>query len=53
MCSFCKSVEVQGRWCQVEEAVAALRFFEINMLPSVTHGVCSSCYQRAMALLGD
>lgn len=53
MCSFCKSVEAQGRWRHVEEAIAALRLFERDVLPSITHSVCPSCYQRALTLLED
>jgi hypothetical protein len=53
MCSFCKSVEFDGRWCQVEEVVVALRLFERDVQPSITHGLCPPCYRRALAFLED
>ncbi len=46
MCGWCKSVEVAGRWVEVEEAVAALGLFERLYLPRVTHGMCPPCYER-------
>ena len=51
MCSWCKGVEVEGRWCEVEEAVAALRLFERDALPAITHGVCPPCQRGIEALL--
>jgi len=47
MCGWCKSVDVAGRWCEVEDAVAAMRLFEHDLLPPVTHGMCPRCYERA------
>lgn len=46
MCGWCKRVDVAGRWCEVEEAVAALNLFERDRLPLVTHGMCPLCYRR-------
>jgi hypothetical protein len=46
MCSWCKTVEVEGGWCEVEDALGVLRLFERETLPNVTHGICSSCRQR-------
>lgn len=51
MCSWCKVVEVDGRWCSVEEAVAALRLFERAHLPAITHTMCPACYARMHALV--
>jgi hypothetical protein len=46
MCGWCKSVDVSGRWCEVEDAVAELRLLERDLLPRVTHGICVRCYER-------
>ncbi|MBM3820010.1 MAG: hypothetical protein FJW14_13470 [Acidimicrobiia bacterium] len=46
MCGWCKSVDVAGRWCEVEDAVAEMRMFERGCLPPVTHGICPQCKER-------
>ncbi|MDQ2669268.1 MAG: hypothetical protein M3Y31_01410 [Gemmatimonadota bacterium] len=51
MCSWCKAVDADGRWCEVEEAVAHLRLFERERLPDITHGICPPCEARIEALL--
>jgi hypothetical protein len=44
MCSWCKKINVEGTWMEVEEAVRHLRLFESTSLPMLTHGVCETCY---------
>lgn len=51
MCSWCKAVDVGGRWCEVEQAVVVLRLFERELPPPITHGVCPPCQRRMEALL--
>jgi hypothetical protein len=51
MCSFCKHVKVDDDWREVEDAVVALRLFERELLPMISHGVCPSCLQRALAVI--
>jgi hypothetical protein len=51
MCSFCKQVKVEAGWCEVEDAVVALRLFERDLLPVISHGVCPACLQKTLALL--
>jgi hypothetical protein len=51
MCGWCKAVEVAGRWLDVAEAVVALRLFERDTMPGMTHGICPPCYDRAEAEL--
>lgn len=51
MCSWCKAVDVEGRWCEVEQAVIALRLFEREVVPAITHGVCPVCHRRIEAML--
>jgi hypothetical protein len=50
MCSFCKRVEAHERWCEVEDAVTALRLFDCDSLPTLSHVTCPDCYRRAAAL---
>jgi hypothetical protein len=51
MCGWCKDVEVAGRWHDVADAVVALRLFEREVVPGITHGICPPCYERAEALV--
>ncbi|MGD0485189.1 MAG: hypothetical protein ABSB58_11160 [Gemmatimonadales bacterium] len=46
MCSWCKSVDVDGRWYSVEDAVAHLGLFDQSILPALTHGICDACFER-------
>lgn len=46
MCSWCKAVEVAGEWRELEDAVVALRLFEREALPMLTHGICAPCRER-------
>lgn len=46
MCSWCKRIDVNGHWVDVEEAVTALGLFDRPRLPQVTHGICDDCYAR-------
>lgn len=52
VCGWCKSVDVEGRWCEVEDAVRVLRLFDQDLLPPVTHGMCPSCHERLMRKYG-
>jgi hypothetical protein len=46
MCSWCKRVDIDGaRWGEIEEAVTALRLFERETLPPLTHGMCEACFK--------
>jgi hypothetical protein len=51
MCGWCKSVDVEGRWCEVEDALLAMRLFEQDRVPAVTHGICPSCSEQMHQLL--
>lgn len=51
MCGWCKTVDVKGRWREVEDALVATRFFEQDLVPEVTHGICPSCTERMRQLL--
>jgi hypothetical protein len=44
ICSWCKQVEVDGRWMEVEVAVRRLSLFDTGPLPHLTHGMCPTCF---------
>ncbi len=46
MCSWCKRVEADGRWLEVEEALALLGAMAGDEPPRITHGICPSCYDE-------
>lgn len=52
MCGWCKLVDVEGEWREVEAAVAALGLFDREAMPTITHGICPSCSRRMEELLG-
>ena len=52
MCSWCKRVDVEGAWSDVEAAVQRLRLFELTSLPQITHGICEPCLGGMLELLG-
>jgi len=52
MCAWCKRVNVDGEWFEVEEAVRRLDLFGAQELPMISHGICASCkatFTEAMA----
>jgi hypothetical protein len=49
-CAWCKRVHVGGEWLEIEHALATLGIFELEPLPTVTHGICDEC-QGAMHLV--
>jgi hypothetical protein len=50
-CSWCKAVEVDGRWLEVEDAIVALGLFSRERVPTITHGICPACYERIRRVL--
>jgi hypothetical protein len=54
MCSWCNKIETgNGKWEEVEEAIESLGLFELETLPTISHGMCDSCYQTASLMLKD
>ena len=52
ICSMCKKIAIsETGWAEVEIAVQEMKFFEREVLPQITHGVCQPCYYIAMAEL--
>lgn len=46
ICSWCKLVEVESGWLEVEEAIDKLGLFDEPVLPRISHGCCSPCFER-------
>lgn len=47
MCSWCKKVKISDAlWHEIEEAIVALKIFEREMLPKISHGMCGSCFDH-------
>lgn len=51
ICSFCKKVNINDKWIITELAVKELKLFEDEKMPNLTHGLCTQCYEDAMAQL--
>jgi hypothetical protein len=51
ICSWCKQVDVRGRWLEVEDAVRELALFDAPAA-DLTHGMCEACAERFAAAQG-
>jgi len=51
MCSWCKQLDLQGRWVEVEVLTSEQRLFERDVLPALTHGMCPSCHAHMTSIL--
>jgi len=49
MCAWCKRIVVEDTYTEVEEAVQRLKLFNRPALPTVTHGICDTCYRKVTA----
>jgi len=48
ICSWCKRVKLSDDdWREVEEAIESLRLFDDSVLPRLSHGMCSECFENA------
>jgi hypothetical protein len=45
ICSWCKRVQVNQKWLEVEKAVRELGLFADEPLPRMSHGICPQCLQ--------
>ena len=43
VCSWCKRVQAEGEWLEVELAVERLELFNRKRLPQISHGICDDC----------
>lgn len=48
VCSWCKRVNVEVEWLEVEQALQRLRLFHHTVLPQVSHGVCPRCAEALL-----
>ncbi len=48
MCSWCKKVDTNGIWLEVEQAIKELDLFGSDALPGITHGICEACNEMIM-----
>ena len=48
MCSFCKRVDCDENWLEVESAIALFRSLEQANPPLISHGACPDCFDRMM-----
>ncbi len=51
VCGWCKQVDADGQWLEVEEAMVVLQLLERVVLPRITHGICPACHDRMLATL--
>jgi len=50
MCSVCKAVALdEGEWVPLEKAIELLHIFSAPRQPHVSHGMCPTCYEEALA----
>ena len=48
MCSWCKKIDVEGAWLEIDEGIAQMRLFDHVRVPRITHGICESCLAMMM-----
>jgi hypothetical protein len=53
VCGWCKRVSVLDGWLELEDAVAQLRLFDVDLLPELSHGLCPDCSARVNAALAE
>lgn len=51
VCSWCKKVDMDGVWEELEVAVPRLHLLEAGPLPTLTHGICEECLERMEAVV--
>src|SRR3954468_5126079 len=51
VCSWCKRIEVNGRWAEIEDALTELAIFNRHV-PDLAHGMCEDCSEWFTARRG-
>lgn len=46
VCGWCKKVDVEGSWVELDEAVDSQPLLHCFPLPRMTHGICEPCFLR-------
>jgi len=50
ICSVCKKIAVSdSEWQETDMAINTLQLFDYEQLPELSHGLCQSCYNEAIA----
>ncbi len=50
ICSLCKKINIPPeKWAEIEEWLVESQLFYAETLPQLSHGLCSQCYETAMA----
>lgn len=53
ICSWCKKMDAEGEWCELDEAARRLSLFERGDLPLLSHGMCPDCHASITAMLDE
>lgn len=54
ICGWCKRVQIDGGWAEVEDAVKQLGLMESSKPPLLTHGICERCAEEMLrSTLGE
>jgi len=54
ICSMCKKIAISDtEWTEIESAIIKLKLFEKERMPQLTHSLCQSCFNEAMARLDE
>jgi hypothetical protein len=49
MCAWCKKLDVEGTWLEIQDAIGRLRLFDHPAVPAITHGICDRCFELVTA----
>ena len=50
-CSWCNRIKTaRNEWMEIEDAIKKLHFFELECMPTITHGTCPDCSKLMTAL---
>lgn len=50
-CGWCKRIEVDAEWLEIEAAIARLSLFDRPRLPLISHSMCANCQDRMEEIL--
>ncbi len=49
ICGWCMRVQANDSWVEIEDAISVLHLFEAPRFPTLSHGMCPSCYDVMIA----
>lgn len=50
LCGWCGRAEIGNSWIEVDAAIRALKLFEVETIPQISHGICPACEDRFNSL---